>query len=108
MVNRGLSYPELVRLLCANPARLFGLANKGTLEPGTDADFVVFDPEATQTVDATTNASRADYSIYDGREVTGRVDATYVRGECVASDGEIVGESDHGEPAARTAPDWEF
>lgn len=108
VVDRGLSYPDLVRVLCTNPARIFGLVDKGTLEPGTDADFVVFDPNATQTVDATTNASRADYSIYEGREVTGRVDATYVRGECIAADGEIVGEDGHGRPAARTEPDWAF
>lgn len=108
VVERGLSCPDLVRLLCTNPARIFGLVDKGTLEPGTDADFVLFDPNATQTVDATTNASCADYSIYEGREVTGRVDATYVRGECIAADGEIVGEAGHGKPAERTAPDWTF
>jgi dihydropyrimidinase len=107
VVNRGLSYPMLVRLMCSNPARIFGLTDKGTLEPGTDADFVIFDPDATQTIDATDNASEADYSIYDGREVTGRVDATYLRGECIAADGEIVGESGYGESISRIPPDWD-
>jgi len=107
VVNRGLTYPKLVRLLCTNPAQTFGLENKGTLEPGTDADFVVFDPDATQTIDATDNASRADYSLYDGRDVTGRVELTYLRGECIAANGEVVGDSGHGEFIPRTVPDWE-
>jgi len=108
VVGRGLSYPDLVRLLCTNPARIFGLVDKGTLEPGTDADFVLFDPNATQVIDAAANASRSDYSIYQDREVTGRVDATYLRGECIARDGDIVGETGYGNPAVRTEPDWAF
>ncbi|MDS0261145.1 amidohydrolase family protein [Haloarcula sp. S1CR25-12] len=104
--KRGMSYPKLVRLMCTNPARIFGLTDKGTLEPGTDADFVLFDPDGTQTIDATENESEADYSIYEGREVTGSVTATYLRGECIAADGEILGEPGYGESVEREAPNW--
>jgi len=107
VVQRELSYPDLVRLMCSNPARIFGLVDKGTLEPGTDADFVLFDPDATQTIDATDNASRADFSIYEQKEVTGRVDATYLRGECIAIDGTVVGESGYGKQLNRVPPNWE-
>ncbi|EMA46921.1 dihydroorotase [Halococcus saccharolyticus] len=103
--ERGFSYPFLVRTMCTNPARTFGLSEKGTLEPGTDADIVVFDPNDTHTISATDNASVADYSIYEGREVTGRVETTLVRGEIVADDGEIV-ESGHGTFVPRERPDW--
>ena len=106
VVQRELSYPDLVRLMCSNPARIFGLVDKGTLEPGTDADFVLFDPNATQTIDATDNASRADFSIYEEREVTGKVDATYLRGECIATDGAVVGESGYGKQLNRVPPNW--
>jgi dihydropyrimidinase len=106
VVRRGISYPKLVELMCSNPARLFGLTGKGTLEPGTDADFLVFDPEATQTITADENASKADYSIYEGREVTGRVERTYLRGKCIAAEGEIREESAIGELIDRTVPDW--
>jgi len=108
VVNRGLSYPKLVQLMCRNPARLFGLTGKGTLQPGTDADFVIFDPDATQRISAADNASRADYSIYEGREVTGRVERTYRRGECLAADGDIVGAPGTGQRIDRTVPDWEW
>lgn len=104
--RRGFTYPTLVRLLCRNPARTFGLPRKGRIEPGADADLVVFDPRATYTISAAENQSNADYSVYEGREVTGRVKQTFVRGELVADDGEIVGDPGHGRFLDREVPDW--
>lgn len=106
VLNRGLSYPRLVRLLCRNPADTFGLQQKGRLQPGADADLVVFDPDGTYTVTAEDNHSNADYSVYEGREVTGRVERTYVRGELVADDGDIVAPAGHGTFLDRTVPSW--
>ncbi|ELY65526.1 dihydroorotase [Natrinema versiforme] len=105
--ERGFSYPALVRLMSTNPARTFGMPEKGTLEPGTDADVVVFDPAETYTIDADENGSEADFSIYEGRDVTGRVEQTFVRGELVADDGEIVADPGHGSFVERDLPDWE-
>lgn len=78
--QRGHSYAFLVRAMAAAPAQTFGLPKKGRLAVGADADFVVFDPTESYTITADDNASRADYSIYEGREVTGRVKQTYLRG----------------------------
>lgn len=103
--KRGFSYPFLVRTMCTNPARTFGFPQKGTLEPGTDADIVLFDPNASDTISAADNASVADYSIYEGRDVTGRVETTLVRGEVVADDGEVT-KSSHGNFIPRERPDW--
>lgn len=105
--ERGFSYPFLVRVMCTNPAKTFGLPNKGTLEPGTDADFVIFDPDETYTIDAERNASAADYSIYQGREVTGRVKQTFLRGEKIADDGEVTVAPGYGEYVHREIPDWD-
>lgn len=105
--HRGLSYPFLVNVMSTNPAETFGLPDKGTLEPGTDADIVLFDPNETYTITADDNASKADYSIYEGREVTGRVKKTIVRGEVVAEDGEVVAEPGHGRFIEREIPDWD-
>jgi dihydropyrimidinase len=105
--ERGLSYPFLVRMKCTNPAQTFGLPRKGTLDPQTDADIVLFDPDETFTIDATDNQSNADYSIYDGIEVTGRVKKTLVRGTVVAEDGDIVGKPGHGSFIERELPVWQ-
>lgn len=104
--NRGFSYPFLVRVMSANPAETFGLSNKGSLDPGTDADIVLFDPEKTYTITAADNASKADYSIYESREVTGKVTTTLVRGEIVAKDDEIRADPGHGRFIERDIPDW--
>ena len=104
--DRGFSYPFLVRTMSRNPARIFGLSKKGAITPGMDADIVLFDPTETYTVTAADNASEADFSIYEGREVTGRVKKTFSRGELVADDGEIVGTPGHGEFVPREIPNW--
>ena len=105
--RRGLSYPFLVQVMSRNPARIFGIPRKGTLDPGTDADVVLFDPDESYTITADDNASNADFSIYEGREVTGRVKKTFVRGELVADDGELVADDGHGEFLKRELPDWD-
>ncbi len=104
--QRGFSYPFLVKVLSANPARLFGLTGKGTLAPGTDADLIVFDPNAERTITPADNESKADYSLYDGWDVTGWVDTTLVRGDEVVRDGKVTGEAGHGKFIERDIPDW--
>ncbi|MFP8954916.1 dihydroorotase [Natrialbaceae archaeon A-arb3/5] len=104
--ERDFSYPFLVRKMCTNPAEIFGLPNKGTLEPGTDADCILFDPTETYTIDASDNASTSDYSVYEGKEVTGRVTKTFLRGTQIAADGQITANSGHGEFIQRSIPEW--
>ena len=66
------------------PARLAGLDDrKGKLAPGFDADIVVWDPEATFTVNPELVYHRHKLTPYSGREVYGHVEAVYVRGELV-------------------------
>ena len=107
IVNRDHSYPFLVRVMCTNPAETFGLPNKGTLDPGTDADIVIFDPDARQTITAADNESVSDFSIYEGREVVGKVDKTLVRGTVVADSGEILVDPGYGEFLPRECPEWD-
>lgn len=107
VIRRGLSYPLLVRVKCSTPARLFGLTDKGTLDTGTDADVVVLDPKASKTITADDNASVADYTLYEGREISGTVETVLVRGKPVVRDGELVGSPGHGTFLERDIPTWD-
>lgn len=104
--ERGFSPSFVVAKLAANPAQIFGMPEKGTLGPGTDADIVVFDPEATEPIDPENNESMSDFSVYEGREV-GSVEKTFVRGELLADNGTVIGEAGHGNFIEREIPDWE-
>ncbi len=93
-VLRGnISWPALVRMMSANPARLFGLyPRKGTILPGSDADLVIYDPRGTSRIDARQLHGISGYTPYQGTEITGRVRLTIVRGRIVVQEGELVGE----------------
>jgi dihydropyrimidinase len=92
-VRRGrISLQRLVEVTSSNAARLFGLyPRKGAIAVGSDADIVIFDPYLPRTVDASMLKSNADYSVYEGWEVTGWPVVTVRRGEVVYRDGEVIG-----------------
>jgi len=92
-VARGrIGAERMVELLSATPARLFGLRNKGAVEPGKDADIVLFDPSARRTIRQADLHHTSDYTPYEGIEATGAVRGVYVRGRAVVEDGRFVGE----------------
>jgi allantoinase len=80
---RGYGLDSIAEWMSAAPARLAGLERKGGIEPGRDADFVVFDPDAAWTVDASRLFHRHTMTPYDGARLTGMVRSTYLRGEQV-------------------------
>jgi dihydropyrimidinase len=86
-----ITLPRLVQVMSETPARLFGLyPAKGTLRVGSDADLVLFDPERRQTLHGATQHSACDYTLYEGREVTGAVVLTMQRGDVIVEDGRVV------------------
>lgn len=94
-VNRGrLTLPKLVSAMSEMPARMFGLfPKKGTIAVGSDADLVIFDPDKVQTLSASTQHSRASYTLYEGRKVTGAPGLTMQRGEVIVANGELRAKS---------------
>jgi dihydropyrimidinase len=91
-VARGrITLERMVELIATAPARRFGMATKGALEVGLDADIVVFDPAARRTIHADDLHHTSDYTPYEGLEVTGAVRDVFVRGDAVVRDGRFVG-----------------
>lgn len=88
-VRKGrITIERLVDVLATTPARIAGLAAKGEIAVGKDADVVLFDPERTRTVRAGELHSACDYDPYEGWSVTGWPKIVLLRG-AVAYDGEI-------------------
>jgi dihydropyrimidinase len=91
-----------IDLACAAPARMFGLyPRKGTVAPGADADVVIYDPAAEQVLSAKTHHMNVDYSAYEGRRITGRVETVLSRGETVIDRREYTGRAGHGQYVPR-------
>ncbi|PSJ26488.1 dihydropyrimidinase [Streptosporangium nondiastaticum] len=103
VVDGHISRRRWIEIACAAPARMFGLApHKGTIVPGGDADLVIYDPHAEQTLSAATHHMNVDYSAYEGKRVTGRVETVLSRGEVVIDRRKFTGRAGHGRYVPRT------
>ena len=85
--SRGFGVDHLARWLSLEPARLAGLAHrKGSIQVGSDADLVIFDPEGVTSVRGADLFHRHSITPYEGMELVGRVVAVLLRGQIVISD----------------------
>jgi dihydroorotase len=90
-VNAGrLSLPRFVDLTSAGPARIFGIARKGRIAAGYDADLTVVDLKRRETITDRWIASRSGWTPFDGVAVTGWPIGTVVRGHKVMWEGNLI------------------
>ena len=90
--KRGLSMNRIAELVSRNPAQRFGLNSKGDVAEGLDADLVLVDPRESWTIRAKDSASTQGYTPFEGIELSARVKATFLRGELVCENGNVVGQ----------------
>ncbi|MFC2105593.1 amidohydrolase family protein [Candidatus Bipolaricaulota bacterium] len=97
-VNGGwLSPARLAQVMCENPARLFGLfPQKGTIQPGSDADLVMFDPTAKAQISHATQHSNASYTAYEGMKTLGKPVLSMQRGNILLENGVLHAASRRG------------
>ena len=101
--NEGkISFCRAVELCSANPARIFGCSDKGSLEIGKDADIVVYDPEKDFTVTCQNMHSDYDHTIWEGVKFKGYPVLTFSRGKLVYDNGDFVGEAGWGKFVKRS------
>jgi dihydropyrimidinase len=97
-VKRGrIDLQRFVETASTTTAKLFGLfPRKGTIQLGSDADLVVYDPDYRGTISAKTHQMNLDYNSFEGFEIEGRPHVVTVRGRVAARDGVFVGEFGRG------------
>jgi dihydroorotase len=90
-VNEGrLSLERFVDLTSAGPLRLFGIAGKGRIAVGYDADFTIVDLKVRRRIENSWIASRCGWTPFDGKTTTGWPVATIIRGKTIVRDGALV------------------
>jgi dihydropyrimidinase len=104
-VNQGkLSLNRFVELVSTAPARIFGMyPKKGTIAAASDADIVVWDPEAELTISAHTHHMRVDYSLFEGFQVKGNARQVISRGDVIIEGGKFLGKPGRGKYLRRAA-----
>jgi dihydropyrimidinase len=102
-----ISLGRMVRVMCENPARIFGLyPRKGAIVPGADADLVLFDPDQRRVCSAETGHSAAGYSLYEGMETVGAPVTVMQRGRLLLENGNLLAKPGDGRYMPGTSPDW--
>src|SRR6201994_3981932 len=98
-VNGGnISLERFVEITSTAPARIFGMyPKKGTIAAGSDADIVLWDPDAEHLISAATHNMRCDFSMFEGWRVKGNARRVYSRGELVAENGSYIAATGRGQ-----------
>jgi allantoinase len=89
--KRGLPLNRIAALTSLNPAQRYGLNAKGDVAEGLDADLALVDPRETWTVRAGDSQSTQGYTPFEGIELSARVKATFLRGQLVCENGDVLG-----------------
>jgi dihydropyrimidinase len=107
VVGGRITKERWVEIISTAPAKLFGMyPRKGAIAVGSDADIVVYDPNARHTISAKTHHMDVDYSCYEGREVQGRSDIVLSRGSVIVRDGAFTGKQGAGRFVKRAPSDY--
>ena len=99
--SRRIDLMQLVALLSTNPARIFGLPDKGSIAVGKDADLVILNPLQRKIVNSRHLQTESDFCLYEGAELQGCPEITLVRGQIVCDNGTFTGEQGAGQFIAR-------
>ncbi len=93
-----ISLARWVELCSTTPARMMGLyPKKGVIQPGSDADIVLYNPNHEWTISVETHHMNIDHSAYEGISVPGKVETVLSRGRVILDGGEYLGSKGHGQ-----------
>jgi dihydropyrimidinase len=105
VVGGRITLNRWIELTSTTPAKIMGMfPKKGTIAIGSDADIVVWDPKASQTISAKSHHMRVDYNPYEGRKVKGKAVTVLSRGEVIVEKDKFVGKKGRGKFIKRGSP----
>jgi len=98
-INKGrISFTRLLQVSSQNPAKIFGIyPKKGSLQIGSDADFVLVNPTKEEKITSEMMFSKCEWTLYEGLSMTGVPEMTFVRGVQVYGEGKILAKPGHGQ-----------
>lgn len=87
-----ITLSQMVRYLCTEPARMFGIyPKKGAIMKGADADLVIMDPDAKRVMTFADMHTKGDYTCYEGMEITGKIEKVFAGGKLIVEDNKFLG-----------------
>jgi dihydropyrimidinase len=102
--KKRISVNRWVEITSTTPAKMFGMyPRKGTIGVGSDADIVIWDPNAEHVISAKTHHMRVDYSMFEGFKVKGNAETVLSRGEVIIEKGAWRGKAGRGSYIKRDA-----
>lgn len=99
-----MSLERFVAVTATNPAEILGLDGKGRIAEGADADLIFIDPSKSRRFSVESLHQKADYTPYDGMEITGCVTDVWLRGRRVVENGRLASEEPSGKFVGRSRP----
>jgi len=90
--NKKLNLEQLIKLMCENPCKIFGIKNKGYIKEGFDADLTIVDMNKQQTIKNEMMATKCGWTPFDDMTIRGFPIATIINGKTVMSDGKVITE----------------
>jgi len=95
--EKNIDLNRWVEICSTAPAKIFGIyPKKGTIEIGSDADLVVWDPYKEHTISAKTHHMQVDYNLYEGMKIKGNAEIVISRGAIIVENQKFVGKKGHG------------
>ena len=91
--NKNLSLDQLIKLMCENPCKIFGIKKKGYIKEGFDADLTIVDMNKEQTIKNEMMATKCGWTPFNNMTIRGFPIATIINGKTVMLDGKVVVES---------------
>ena len=90
--NKKLSLEQLIKLMCENPCKIFGIKNKGYIKEGFDADLTIIDMNKEQTIKNEIMATKCGWTPFHDMTIKGFPVATIINGKTVMLDGKVITE----------------